>query len=421
MTLTSVAVYVDITPDESYSLGGFAARSDRSSGRDGDLEANLVGLFSESSAFVWVGVDVLAITETMRDAIKDSVCSVLPVPPDAVLVVASHTHAAPAAWHGMIHPVLPADVDEDECRRIALLLQEAVRRSVPRQATVSSGVAHVEGVSANRHRPDGPVEQSLHALAVSVDGFPLAVVFDFACHPTVLGPENLLYSPDWVGGTRATVRQRLDSPSLPIVYLPGPGGDTSTRFHRRARTPEEADRLGAIVGTSVADSLEDAPTRHGAVDLSVTRKVFEAYTRRDFSDLGTQQFEGGSTRVKESLAEGAASRAAFEGAVLPRVYQVPVTTVRLGTSWWLHSPFEIAAALGQEICDGDENIRVIGYTDGYNGYLADEETFGMGGYEASASFFSQNETRRIIDVLKSAAASSHAATDDGSTPQESRS
>ncbi len=404
MTLSAVAVRVDITPEESYPLGGFAARSERSSGRHGDLEANLVGLFSESSSFVWVGVDVLAITETMRDTIKESVSSTLSVHPDAVLVVASHTHAAPAVWHGVIHPVLPAVVDENECRRVAGLLTSALKGRKPQEATVCTGSAVVEGVSANRHRLDGPVDRSLHALEVFIEARPVAVVFDFACHATVLGAENLSYSPDWVGGARAEVRRRSGAEKLPVVYLPGAGGDTSTRFHRRSRSVEEADRLGGLVGAGVADALTAMSEHDPAPELHVEHKVMEASRRTDFNDIGSQHMDLSSTRVRESLAEGAASREAFEAADLPDVYDIRVTTIQLGSSCWIHSPFEIAASLGLEISGGDEHTRVIGYTDGYNGYLADAESSRNGGYEASASYFSQLETRRIVSDLVSAAA-----------------
>ena len=106
-----------------------------------------------------------------------------------------------------------------------------------------------------------------------------------------------------------------------------------------------------------------------------------------------------NTRVKESLAEGEASRKAFEKADLPDSYEFSVTAIRLGGTCWIHSPFEIAASLGAQISRGRRYTRVIGYTDGYNGYLADAESSRNAGYEASASYFSQEETQRIIEAL----------------------
>ena len=399
MTLTAVAVRVDITPEGPYPLGGYAARSEEAAGQHRALEANVLALSSESASFAWVALDVLAITEVMRDAIRESVGSVLRVDENAVVVVASHTHAAPSVWHGMIHPVLPAVVDEAECRRVAELVKEALQSASPVGACLRSGSTIVEGVSSNRHRLDAPVDRSLHALEVISESATLAVVFDFACHPTVQGAENLAYSPDWVGGAKSLVRSLFGAVDLPVVYLPGPGGDTSTRFHRRSRSGEEADRLGGIVGTGVITALKHATEKTDALEVSVESHDMCAVRRSDFSDIGSAGMDLSNTRVKESLAEGEASRKAFEKADLPDSYEFSVTAIRLGGTCWIHSPFEIAASLGAQISRGRRYTRVIGYTDGYNGYLADAESSRNAGYEASASYFSQEETQRIIEAL----------------------
>lgn len=411
MTLTAVAVRVDITPSTGFPMGGYAARSDLAVGSHRPLEANVAALFSSGNTVVWVALDALAVTETMRDAVKESVATTLGVDRDEVLVVASHTHAAPSVWHGTIHPVLPASVDERECHRVAQLLGDALQGAAPVEVSVRSGSTIVEGVSSNRHRLDGPVDRSLHALEVLSDSVTMAVVFDFACHPTVQGADNFEYSPDWVGGARAAVRSGYDAVDLPVVYLPGAGGDTSTRFHRESGSGEEADRLGGIVGAGVLRAVDEGLSESGAMEIRVSTRLVTAARRTDFTDIGSQGMDLSNDRVKESLKEGAASREAFENADLPESYTFPVTTVRLGSTCWIHSPFEIAASLGAQVSRRRDAMRVIGYTDGYNGYLADAESSRNAGYEASASFFSQGETQRIIETLAARATECCSTTD----------
>ena len=50
------------------------------------------------------------------------------------------------------------------------------------------------------------------------DGTPLAVLFNYACHPVVLGPDNYEYSADYVGTACATVEEQL---KIKCLFLQG--------------------------------------------------------------------------------------------------------------------------------------------------------------------------------------------------------
>ena len=56
------------------------------------------------------------------------------------------------------------------------------------------------GYSINRRWLDRPIDPSLSVIRVDeVDGQPLAIVGNYACHAVVLGYDNLLISGDWPG------------------------------------------------------------------------------------------------------------------------------------------------------------------------------------------------------------------------------
>ena len=63
--------------------------------------------------------------------------------------------------------------------------------------------------------------------------------------------------------------------------------------------------------------------------------------------------------------------------------------VALGDVAWAHVPLELFASLGQAVQELSpfETTRVIGYTDGYVGYLADRAAHEAGSYEALSTFF----------------------------------
>lgn len=394
------AATTDITPNLPYPLGGFASRTDPATGTHRPLEGVAVVVSTGSDRVAWIGVDVLAITSWLREIIVATLTDRFGFSSDEIIVVATHTHSAPAVWHGTIHPVLPARFDPAAAARVAERIADALAAQAERPAIARFGMDAVHGVGSNRHAIGGPVDNSTGALSLTdaESGEPLAVVFDYACHPTVLGEQNLLYSPDWVGGARDRIRASFGA-ALPVLYLPGASGDVSTRFLRRERTPDEASRLGGIVGAAVVAALL-AGTPLAAGPLELHRRFLRAPTRTSFDDVTSgaadEPREQVSARLIASIAEGAASRLAYRDAEVPAALDVPLTLVRLGTCCWLHTPFEVGTELARAIVAGDESTRFVGYSDGYDGYLADAESARAGHYEASASYFDVATTKRLV-------------------------
>lgn len=389
-----------ITPEESYPLGGFAGRTGSARGVARPLEANVVMLSTSLGRVVWITLDALAVTPSLRQAVVEEVTSACGYSAEEIVVVASHTHAAPAVWHGTIHPVLPAIFDQSAARTVAEKIAAALLGAPERCVRAYFGEGEVVGVGSNRHSPDGPMDHGLGALllADATSDEPLAMVFDYACHPTVLGEDNLLYSPDWVGGARDAIRSRLGA-DVVVAYLPGAGGDVSTRFLRRERTHEEADRLGAIVGTAALEALAQALVLDTPM-VSVERRVFLAPTRTSFDDPVTSPgTRDHSARVAVSLSDGAASRSAYLAADVPPALGVPLALVRVGSRRWIHTPFELGAVLAHQILAGASATRFIGYTDAYDGYLADADSIAAGHYEALASFFDPPTTTAIVERM----------------------
>jgi hypothetical protein len=81
--------------------------------------------------------------------------------------------------------------------------------------------------------------------------------------------------------------------------------------------------------------------------------------------------------------------AALTEAGLPPSVQARISTVRIGDHAWVHLPVELFASFGLAIRRSSPVgwTRVVGYTDGYLGYVADEAAHRIGVYEAYGSMF----------------------------------
>jgi hypothetical protein len=91
-------------------------------------------------------------------------------------------------------------------------------------------------------------------------GAPLAVLVNYACHPTVLGPDNTLVSPDYPGTTKRVVEAHVGAPCL---FLQGAHGDMGP-VEGFVGDAAVAERLGTRLGleaAKIALGLDARPVR----------------------------------------------------------------------------------------------------------------------------------------------------------------
>lgn len=375
--LLLAAATVDVTPPPGHAMDGYADRNGVATGTADPLRATLIWLSTpEEPGVAWLSLDAVAVSTTLAGRLADA----LPIPD--VLVCATHTHAGPAGWSGSIHPLLPAEQEES--------LQDALVAAISAMRLHKTPVEpywcapDAPGVGANRHRIDGPHDTSAGVLSLRArDGQVRAVLLDHACHPTVLGPDTLSWSADWPGATRRALAQ-----ATPVVaFLQGAAGDVSPRFVRRSRDLGEVARLGNRLAEPVSRDLPHA-IRVRAEPPRLHRTTVTLPTRTLPS-----RHEGGDCL-------GARGQLALMEAGLPSEMELPLSVVTLGDLAWVHLPVELFAALGARIARHSPfpTTRVIGYTDGYFGYVADRQAHDDGAYEARMSYFAPETADTLVEA-----------------------
>ena len=280
----------------------------------------------------------------------------------------------------------------------------------------------VNGVGANRHRIDGPHDDTVGLLAaVDEAGSVSAVLVDYASHPTVLGHDNVLWSADWPGAARRTLADALarlvpfpgqaagkvGTLEEPVVlFLQGAAGDSSARFVRRGQSFAEVDRLGGLFAGQALTALlgaQDNPTTGPVVvcrrtvtvptraptPLNVVAERVDQ-TRAEWDAVQRSQANGSAgERIARTRHEGALAALRMAETGLPPTLDLPLTVVAIGKQAWVHVPVELFASLGLRIRAESPfaHTRVVGYTDGYFGYAPDASAYEGGAYEAGVSMF----------------------------------
>jgi hypothetical protein len=85
-------------------------------------------------------------------------------------------------------------------------------------------------------------------------------------------------------------------------------------------------------------------------------------------------------------------------AALPSELALQLSVVTLGDVAWLHLPVELFALHGLRLqaASGHPITRVIGYSDGYFGYVVDASAVDAGVYEALITYFDQPTTEELL-------------------------
>lgn len=405
MTLLLGAASIDVTPPAGHALDGYADRAGVSTGTADPLRANLIWLSSDNDAGVlWLTLDALAVDVRLASDLAAAAAGAAGIDPDRVLVCASHSHSAPAGWTDPLHPGVP--YPREPSLAAALISAVGDVRLPRRPVTASWTTVTTAGLGANRTSPDGPYDGTAGVLVLRHEGEVAGLLVDFACHPTVLGPENLSWSADWPGATRRFLGTTF--PAAVVAFLQGAAGDVSPRFTRRSRDLAEVDRLGALLADPVSSALDNG-TEHPLTGVpEVWRSSVRLPVRAIPADAAAEVAAGSAgmapgsasvgsdagARLARSRLEGArAQRAMVSG--LPDTMDLPISVVTLDDISWVHLPVELFVSLGRRITDAGAT-RVVGYTDGYFGYVVDAGA--GGGYEAMSSYFDAAASDLLVDA-----------------------
>ena len=428
---------IELTPPPGLPLAGYGARGDAVAvGVHDPLEAVILSLLDTrpgGERATWVVLDAVAADAELARAVAGAVGAALDCPPASILVSATHTHSGPAGWIRRVHPAFPDGADDGMRVELVRRVREAAARLAGTEQDVRILVADgpAPGVGTNRTDQAGPHDASAGLLAlIEASGGVAGLLVDYASHATVLGHDNLRWSADWPGAARRALTAALATsrpfaegdrsgpacePTVAVVQ--GAAGDASPRFVRRAQSFSEADRLGGLLAAHALRALLTAwPAAEPVPRLVVRRDTFILRTRPLPSPAAARRLAsreeatwrataaakgpGPQERIARTRHEGAELLARVAEVGLPEQLDLPATVVALGDDAWLHLPVELFASFGLAIRAGSPfaRTRVIGYTDGYVGYVADRVAHEAGAYEAAASLFDAAAGSRLADA-----------------------
>lgn len=404
-----------ITPKKSVGLCGYACER-MSTGVHDDLYTRVMVFEVGNFTSVWVSLEVLSIDHLMIERIKDYL-NEYEVPFDDLEVFTIHTHSGPQGISDDTQGPLKNFLGKTDHELIDMIASQSALAAKEaygdmKACIVKAAKGIIDGVGKNRHEEHMPSDDTLLAVEIVRVDKKKAMLFNFACHPTVLHEDNLLISADFIGAAHKQLEDTYDF----SMFINGSCGDISTRFTRKSSTMDELDRYGKIVKDAIEMAL-DQPFFYGSVDnFKVERHVFELEAKRiDSVEDALQKLTEAKQQVAQAKAQGLSGSAlrvvesAMEGATLnliqaenndgQRVIEVPVNILRFGAIKAVTIPGELFCTLSNELKQ-NHPVFFFGYANGYIGYIADMSGYDRGYYEAMSSFLKRGEGEHLIEMIE---------------------
>jgi hypothetical protein len=244
-----------------------AATHDVASGVHRNLKV-CVWVINSEPAQVLVGMDGSWWQGARREfACRNAIAAAANTTPECVLLCLSHSHAAVPlvddVTPGPGSALLEAYLSELPAR----LAEVTERAATQNQSSILQAVYGSCTLAACRdqrgekgwivgHDPDTQADQTLAVARLThADGRLRAVLVNYACHPTSLGWENAMLSPDYVGALRAYIDEVYN---VPLLFIQGAGGDLAPAWQYSGDTAV-ADRNGESLALSVHSALSLLP------------------------------------------------------------------------------------------------------------------------------------------------------------------
>jgi len=399
---------VDLTPplEMKAALGGYGDRMSRPAvGVHDRIWAKALWLTEGRTQFVVVTVDALCFPPPLQRAVwarlKETGAA-----PDGLLLLPSHSHNSFDLM--ALHPdnvfsipqmgVFHKAAYEHVVTHLVAVIAKARETLVP--VKVGTLQTPLPGWHRNRRSPAGVIDPELTVTRFDrLDGSPLAVLVNWAAHPTFLGPKEMLFSGDWPGALQRSLEDLIGG-GVTVLYANGAQGDLSpTPRPGGGQTWEQVECYGRGLALACHKLWGKVPVE-SHVPLAFRKEVIPLPPRKkhaDFMKIGGKEYG----MVDQGLE-----------LMLQRLFptESESTCLRLGSLVIVGVPGEMTAELGIEVkrrvrhATGLPHVVIGGLANEWISYILSPAEYRRGGYEATISFYGETLGPAIVEgVVKTAA------------------
>lgn len=358
-----------------------------------------------------VACDLTSIPVAMIEAARAHVAKISTVPPENVMITATHTHTGPNIRPRFFAKATPAQKKAADAYlpRLPQMMAEAVAQAEKSlaPARLQATIGEVPGVAFNRRflmkdgsvqsnphkgqdellvnvvRPAGPTDPALPMLyAESLEGKPLATLVNFALHLDTTG--GLDYSADFPHQI-AKILADVKGPEMLAHFTIGAAGNINhyylldPRKARRTKGFQESSRIGTLIAAEIVRSYERLQPLE-VTAIKVSREVLRLQILEEKAETLAKPFPGKDEyHDGEMWVRKVDGRWTFEGEVM---------TIAVGDELaFVGLPGEMFVELGLAVKQNSPYRFTFVNTlaNGAIGYVANRKAYREGTYGASTA------------------------------------
>lgn len=258
----------DITPPVGTPSAGYMDRKGEGmKGVNDPLLARSIFIDNGEKRIVFCSVDHLGFMYDMVQAIKKRVYEIESLRDIEIYLGSSHTHSGGGAFMNIprIGEALAGRFDPNIVDMYIEKTAKAIIASASFvvDAKAAIGYASLDGIS--NYRGQFPIDviprQEVTVMKLTtINDQPLAVLFNYPLHPTVLKGDNRLFSADFVGFARSFLQAFID-PNVFSVYFNGAQGDIIPVISDEEDRYQSASDIGLVLARAVGDVWDSLETK----------------------------------------------------------------------------------------------------------------------------------------------------------------
>src|SRR5258706_8205484 len=249
-----------VTPDPLLPVCGGVGPSNPVNKKEGELTVRALVFEQGDAKAAIVSTDFLGFPGVLCNRARAGVKS---VPPENILIGATHTHSAPDCYG---FPDGKGGTSSDPkyiasvCAKITEAIEEANSGLKPARLKIASGEAH--GKIAFNYYAEQLYDPRCNVIqALDDSGTVFATLVNYAVHPEVIGSGMGICSPDLVGPLYDEIAAKGGGTG---IFMNSAQGGMVTADNRRengkeARTYEECQRIGTLLADEALRIVKSAP------------------------------------------------------------------------------------------------------------------------------------------------------------------
>lgn len=445
-------VKANINPPLTLPHAGWGAQSHvYAEGIEADFWTRVLVISDDTATSVLVDLDVSHLTFDQAVDFQTKMAKRLEIEPESIRISTTHTHAGPLIWFDYYENSKTVRLNY-----LDYMLEQTVGAAIQARnqleiVTVGAGYGQCDVGKHRRQKVNGRM-----VVGIDDEGFTdptvgtirfdnesgetVASIVHYACHPTILGPDNKLMSPEYPGVTKQVVEELIGGTCL---FLLGAAGNIGPGPEGFKTNYEAMRRIGTTIGVEAAKILLNTHTtkiddeferiQESGASLALwnrkrgeanddTFKVISRWIKMPLKEqVPVEEAKKEAYEYKKKL-EYLQKNAGSEEDIRAMTFKVkrsfmtlerselyygkthkPIQAhfIRIGESVLIGMPVEPFSEIGAAIREQSPFLYTMfsGYSNGWVGYLPIRNEYPRGGYEVDTTAFSPDAADHLIKEI----------------------